>query len=122
MDKQLERVDAPRAAERYRQNLPVSLKQLALALGVGYEQVRLWKRQPGFPYANRLILPEDFRLWRQRRFGLTGARKTAAAVGGVAAAPEVGAGSHDARALVQGANATLPPHAARLVALAICLS
>ena len=72
MDKQLSAVDAEDAAKRYAANRPVTLKQLAVALGIGYDQVRGWADLDGFPYSNRLIFPEDFKLWRQRRFGLSG--------------------------------------------------
>jgi len=44
-DKQLANVNATDARRRWQENLPVTLKQMALALEVGYDQVRGWSRR-----------------------------------------------------------------------------
>ena len=75
MGKRLPTKSGATARARFRAGLPVTLKQLAVALDVGYGTALAWARTEGFPYLRPYIFPEDFKLWRQRRFGLLGQPK-----------------------------------------------
>jgi hypothetical protein len=53
------------AKQRWVENLPVNLAQLAEAQGISYESARTLAKMPGFPKLGRLIWPEDFLRWRK---------------------------------------------------------
>ena len=69
-DAQLNTINAKTARQKWKDGRPVSLKEMAVALSVGYETVRTWKKMVGFPFAQRVIFPADFVEWRRARFGL----------------------------------------------------
>lgn len=53
------------------QNVPVTVKELAIALNVSYDTMRDQSKVQGFPFwTKQLVFPEDFQLWRRQRLGL----------------------------------------------------
>ena len=66
-DKQLAKVNATDARRRWQENLPVTLKQMALSLEVGYDQVRGWSREDEFPF-DGLVFRQSFERWWAGRF------------------------------------------------------
>ena len=71
-DRQLQNINTQESIQKWKDGLPVSLKEMAVALDVGYETVRAWRRMPGFPYGEGVVFPSDFAEWRRGRFGLQG--------------------------------------------------
>ena len=69
-DKQLAVIDVQNAKRKLSENLPLSLKELACALEIGYDTVLAWRRQPGFPYDFGKIFPSNFEHWRRQRLGI----------------------------------------------------
>ena len=69
-NKQLASVDAQEAKRKWREDLPVSLKEMVVALEVGYDVVLGWRRQSGFPYALGKVFPSDFGRWRRGCLGI----------------------------------------------------
>jgi len=67
-DRQLAGVDAREAKRRWEKNLPVTLKQMAAALELGYTVVRGWARMPGFPMLKGLLFPRMFERWLESSF------------------------------------------------------
>ena len=69
-NKQLECIDAESAKRRWREDLPLNLKEMAAALETSYDAIQAWRRQPGFPIDCGKIFRSDFELWRRARLGL----------------------------------------------------
>jgi hypothetical protein len=88
MDKQLAKCRRTKDEIQLRMaaNLPVTVKELAIALEVSYHTMRNDSKEEGFPFwRNQLIFPNDFQLWRQQRLGLASAPQTPARPQGNAA-------------------------------------
>lgn len=69
-DRQLAVIDVQNAKRKLSENLPLTLKELAIALEVGYDTALAWRRQPGFPYDFGKVFPSDFEHWRRQRLGI----------------------------------------------------
>ena len=70
MEKQLASVNATEARRKWADNEAVSLREFAVANGIGYTLARTISQKPGFPFFGVLVYREDFTLWRQREVGL----------------------------------------------------
>lgn len=58
-------------AKKIAANKPVTLKELAIHLEVGYGSIRNESKLAGFPFWTRhMVFPNDYQLWRQQRLGL----------------------------------------------------
>jgi hypothetical protein len=69
-DKQVQDVDKDYAKYRWANNLPVSLKQLAVANEMPYNFALDIAKLSGFPMLSHLVWPIDFHVWRQQKLGL----------------------------------------------------
>lgn len=69
-DKQLQscRHSHEEIADRLKQNLPVTLKEMAIGLDVSYSLMLDEAKAPGFPMWHGLVFPEDFVLYRRQKF------------------------------------------------------
>lgn len=108
-NKQLECVDVENAKRRWREDLPLNLKEMAAALETSYDAILAWRRQPGFPIDCGKVFRSDFDQWRRARLGLekpypnTGAHP-----------PHLAADKSHESALRRGSRAALPQKAALL--------
>ena len=110
-DKQLAVIDVQNAKRKLSENLPLSLKELACALEIGYDTVLAWRRQPGFPYDFGKIFPSDYEHWRKERLGIESVRA-------VARPQHADADNHCVPSVPRALSATLPRKAALLIARA----
>ena len=110
-NKQLAAIDEQEAKRKWREDLPVSLKEMAVALEVGYDVVLGWRRQQGFPFALGKVFPSDFGHWRRGCLGIPDPH-----------IPErlqhSGVDKPDGSSLTHDLPASLPRKAARLAARA----
>lgn len=99
------------AKQRWSENLPVTLPQLAEAQGISYDSARTLARLPGFPRIGRLIWPEDFLRWRSElvQRGQTNPHNRQAAP----------ADKSDESPCWRGSQGAWPPRAARLRELGV---
>jgi hypothetical protein len=67
-DRQLGGVSQEVAKRKWHEDLPVNLKQMAVALEVGYSTVRHYSRMPGFPMLKGLVYPTHFNRWLEKCF------------------------------------------------------
>jgi hypothetical protein len=67
-DKQLAGVHIGNAKRKWREGLPVTLKEMAVALELGYSTVRQYGRIPGFPMLKGNVFPRLFDLWLEECF------------------------------------------------------
>ena len=72
MNHHLRHINPVAAAKKVKGNLPVSIKELAVASGVSYDVARKWSRAAGFPWVpgSRRVFPLDFEAWRRQALGL----------------------------------------------------
>lgn len=116
MNRQLATVQCEEAKRRWRENLPMTLKQLAVALEVGYDVPRKWSRMDGFPFADGLVFPRLFEAWNRSRFAPPARKSPKKAP---AAVPEdrrpTAADKPGESASRRDSRAALPPRAARLL-------
>lgn len=67
-DKQLAGINVAEAKRKWREGLPVSLKQMAVALEMGYSTVRQYSKMPGFPMLKGFVHPKHFDHWLKECF------------------------------------------------------
>lgn len=67
-DKQLAVIVPEEAKRRWDSGLPCTLKQMAVALEVGYSVVRHWSKMPEFPMLKGFVFPKKFDLWLSASF------------------------------------------------------
>lgn len=67
-DKQLDGVAPAVAKRKWREGLPVTLKEMAVALELGYSTVRHYSKMPGFPMLKGFVHPTHFDRWLERSF------------------------------------------------------
>jgi hypothetical protein len=104
-DKQLAGVAPAVAKRKWREGLPVSLKQMAVALEVGYSAVRSYSKMPGFPMLKGFVHPRHFDRWLDECFRAQSA----------GAAPPPIAESPLPRHIAQSQSSTLPLQAQKLL-------
>lgn len=114
-DKQLSTVDKAAAKMRWQENLPCTLKQMAVALDVGYDEVRRgWAKEAGFPIIGRCVFRQQFEAWLTRRSRLA-MRKAEAAHADL---PRQGVDKSGEPSCSHGLPSALPAPAARVLARA----
>lgn len=62
-DKQLAGVNLREAKRKWKAGLPVTLKQMAVALELGYSTVRQYAKMSGFPMLKGVVFPRQFDRW-----------------------------------------------------------
>lgn len=75
-NQQLSKINRADTQRKYRDNIPMSLKELSIALELGYDSVRGWKAQ-GLPMFAGKVFPLDFAAWRQQRIEQAGVPRSA---------------------------------------------
>ena len=108
-NKQLATVDVSEAKRKWSEGLPVRLKEMAVALEISYEAVISLKGLPGFPIQGGIVFPEDYRLWRQQRFGILSSHTDERP-------QHLNVGKHDESSLMHDSPSALPLRAVRLLA------
>jgi len=114
MNKQLSTVDATDAKRRWRENLPVSIKQMAVAIEIKYGVARKWAKDPAFPLMDGFVFPRLFEEWSRQRFKRPAHRK--ARVDALEDRQRSSAGKSDESPQMRDLPAALPLRAARLLA------
>lgn len=67
-DKQLAGIDVAEAKRKWQEGLPVTLKQMAVALELGYSTVRQYSKMHGFPMMKGSVFPRYFDSWLKECF------------------------------------------------------
>lgn len=62
-DRQLAGISKRIAKRKWREGLPVSLKEMAVALELGYSTVRSYSKMSGFPMLKGFVHPSHFDRW-----------------------------------------------------------
>ena len=70
MSAHLAHINEKEARRKWREGQPCTLKELAVALGVSYDTVRMLARLDGFPVMGRRVYRQDFEDWRRVRLQL----------------------------------------------------
>lgn len=71
MEKQLLTVNQEEAREKANRGEALTLKELAVVIGMSYGSVRSWTcGYPSLPLLNGKVFFDDFVLWRRRKSGL----------------------------------------------------
>jgi hypothetical protein len=67
-DKQLAGIDIVEAKRKWREGLPVTLKEMSVALELGYSTVRQYGKMRGFPMLKGCVFPRIFDSWLKECF------------------------------------------------------
>lgn len=73
-DKQLITVDLTAARQKVTSDQGLTLKELAVLIGIGYDKVRQFSRMDGFPMLGGYVFYSDFVIWRRQVIGLPDSR------------------------------------------------
>lgn len=67
-DRQLRGINVEDAKRKWAEGLPVNLKEMAVALELGYSTVRNYSKMEGFPMLKGCVFPRLFDAWLQECF------------------------------------------------------
>lgn len=70
MSAHLAHINRREAARKWREGLPCSLKEMAVALGVSYGSALAWSKRDKFPLLEKRVFRGDFEMWRRQQLGL----------------------------------------------------